>query len=445
MDSRTSGAAAATTRPPAPSDATPALIKRNTLWLALCQMFVGTGFQFVFALGPLMVVALAGSSTLAGLSVALQAFSRFLAAYPFGRVTDRFGRRPGLFLGLVVALAGTIFIGWAMSAGSLPGFIAGLLVFGVGMNGVLQLRLAAAEMYLPHRRAVVIGYVLTGSLVGVVVSPALVGLAGMLAPILSMDPLALPWLFMPVLILPGMVMITRVRPDPKEIAAHLERYYPGYEPSGADAAPFTGSFGLRRFLAHPQRRLAAVAMFSAQGSMQVAMVTAPLALTHHGAALPSVALSMALHSAGMFGPSLPMGRLADRIGRRTVLVLGTIVEAVGGGIAGFTSDQASVTLGIFLVGVGWCAANVASTAIVVDSTPAPVRGRAIGMTDTIGAVAGVGVPLAVGPLVEAWGIGATGVFAMLLMLPPALLFLTMGSLREAVVTDVARVAADAPE
>lgn len=405
-------------------------------------MFTGAGVQFVFSLGPLMVVTLIGSSTLAGLSVAMQGFSRFVAAYPFGQVTDRYGRKPGMLLGLTIALVGTILVGVSMNAGSFPGFIVGLLTFGIGMNGVQQLRLAAAEMYPPHRRAVVIGYVLTGSLVGVVASPALVGLGEILAPLLDVDPLALPWLFVPLLIVPAMAMIRQVRPDPMEIAATLQRYYPGYRSSDADLTPVGGGFGVRRFLSHPQRRLAAVAMLSAQGSMSIAMVTAPLALTHHGATLTAMAFSLAIHTAGMFGPSVPMGRLADRVGCRPVLILGTIVEATGGGLAAFTSDPSPVTIGIFLVGVGWCAANVASTAIVIDSTPAGVRGRAIGMTDSIAAGAGVVLALCVGPLLETWGLGSTGILAMLLLVPPALLFFTTGHLPHASAAAHARAAAD---
>ena len=391
-------------------------------------MFTGAGVQFVFALGPLMVVTLVGSAALAGLSVAIHGFSRFVVAYPFGRITDRYGRKPGMLLGLTIALVGTVLIGSSMNAGSFPGFVVGLFIFGVGMNGVQQLRLAAAEMYPPHRRAVVIGYVLSGSIVGVVVSPLIVGLGERLAPILKSDPLALPWLFMPVLILPAMVLIRQVRPDPKEIAANLPLYYPGYSPTIVERGAPEGGFGLRRYLSDPQRRLAAVAMFSAQGSMQIAMVTAPLALTHHGAALPTVALSMAIHTAGMFGPSVPMGWLADRIGRRPVLILGTIVEAAGGGITAFTGDTAALTIGLFLVGLGWCAANIASTAIVIDCTNAALRGRAIGMTDSIAAVAGVAFPLSVGPLLEAWGVGAPGAVAILLLVPPSVLFLATSHL-----------------
>jgi MFS family permease len=405
------------------SDPTPAIIKRNTLLLALSQAFSGSSVNFVFALGPLMVIALTGSVALAGVVVAIHGASRFVAAYPLGRITDRYGRRIGLVLALIVAAIGTTIVGFGANAGSVVGFFVGLFIFGIGMNGVNQMRLAAAEMYPPHRRAVMIGWLLTGSLTGIVVSPALVSLAGDLAPRLSFDPLALPWLFVPALLLPGLILVCLVRPDPKDIGADLTRYFPHYRPTPAELALEPGAFGPRRFFADPKRRLAALAMFSAQGSMQIAMVTAPLAMSHHGAALPAITLSLALHAAAMFGMSVPMGKLTDRVGRLRVLFAGTIVEAVGGGITAFASDQSLITAGVVLVGLGWCAANVSSTAIIVDSTHASARGAAIGLTDTVGAAGGILFPLCVGPLVHISGVGATGVLAVILMAPPAIVLL----------------------
>lgn len=402
-------------------DPTPPFIRRNTILLAVSQAFSGSSVNLVFSLGPLMVVALTGSATLAGFIVALFGISRFVGAYPLGRITDRYGRRPGLVLALVVAIAGALLVALGMNAGSLAAFLVGQFVFGTGMNGVQQLRLAAAEMYPPHRRAVMIGWLLTGSLAGVVVAPAVVGAGGVLAPLVAFDPLGAPWLLVPLVTLPAIALITRVRPDPKDVAADLVRYYPHYRLSPTELAH--GSLGPAAFFAHAQRRLAALAMFSAQGSMQIAMVTAPLAMSHHSAALPVIAFSMSLHTAAMFGPSVPMGKLTDIVGRRPVLLAGTVVEAVGGGVTAFANDQAIITLGIVLVGLGWCAANVSSTAIIVDSTPATARGAAIGLIDTVAAAGGIVFPLCVGPLLDWSGMGATGILAMLLMLPPAAVLL----------------------
>jgi MFS family permease len=229
----------------------------------------------------------------------------------------------------------------------------------------------------------------------------------------------MPWLLIPALALPAVALVWWIRPDPKDIAMHLERYFPSYRVTDEEVARVDGTFGPRRFFADPRRRLAALAMFSAQGSMQIAMVTAPLSMSHHGSTLTAIAFSMSLHTAGMFGPSVPMGWLVDRAGRQRVLIGGTIFEAIGGGITAFSSDHALITMGVILVGLGWCAANVSSTTIVVESTPPNARGASIGMTDSIAAAGGAIFPLCVGPLLDWYGIGATGVLAMLLMAPPA--------------------------
>ena len=72
----------------------PALIKRNTALLALSQSFIGAGTQLAYGIGPLMVLAVTGSASLAGLTVGLFGVSRFLVSYPIGQITDRFGRNP---------------------------------------------------------------------------------------------------------------------------------------------------------------------------------------------------------------------------------------------------------------------------------------------------------------------------------------------------------------
>src|SRR5918998_4966749 len=86
----------------------PPLIKRNTVLFALSQSFTGAGMQFAYGLGPLMVIALTGSAGLAGPSVGLIGLGRFAVAYPIGRITDAYGRKPGILLGLTLALVGAL-------------------------------------------------------------------------------------------------------------------------------------------------------------------------------------------------------------------------------------------------------------------------------------------------------------------------------------------------
>src|SRR6266540_7063324 len=137
---------------PAENDiSVPPLIRRNTWLLAATQAFVGTGTQLVPTLGGIMIERLLGSLALAGLGTSLLYVARLLIAYPIGWVVDTYGGRAGLLLGLVLSLLGSVGVGLAMVLTSFPLFIAGLLVFGLGVGADQQLRRAAADMYLPER------------------------------------------------------------------------------------------------------------------------------------------------------------------------------------------------------------------------------------------------------------------------------------------------------
>jgi MFS family permease len=276
-------------------------------------------------------------------------------------------------------------------------------------------------MYPPSRRAEGLGYVLTGSLVGVVVGPALVSIAQGSAPWLGVDPLGLPWLMMPVLILPGMFFVTLVRPDPKEIAQRLGDFYPGYEPPARSGDRPKQNVTLRAFLRLYPRRVAVMTNVSAQGNMTVVMVTSSLLLHQHGSTLTEIAISSALHSLGMWIFSIPLGRLTDRLGRRMVLLYGALTATGGAVLATQTTEFWTITLGSFLVGVGWSAATVAATVVIADTTAPSERGRGIGLNDSLTAGASIFIPLIAGPMVAAYGVPSTGILAAALMVPPLIL------------------------
>ena len=415
----------------------PRVIKRNIALFALSQSFTGAGMSFAYGFGPLIVMDLTGSASLAGLSVGLIGVSRFLVAYPVGKITDIYGRKPGILFGLSLALVGALIVGASMMRYSFGLVVAGMLVFGMGMNAAQQLRVAATDMFPPHHRAQALGYLAMGSLVGLVVSPLLISLSDHVALSLGQDPLGLPWFLLPVLILPGMVLIGQVRPDPKEIGQQLHLYYPGYVASSRIVETDT-RFRAATFLRLPRVRLAIVANCAAQGNMAIVMVLTSLVLSHHGHSLTSIALSHMFHSAGMFAFTIPLGRLADRFGRDKVMFPGIITALVGALLVALTGLWATVTLGTFLVGLGWAAANVAATSLIADHAGTGQRGRAIGVNETFAAAMSVSMALLTGPLVEWSGLPATGLVAAAIAVPPLALYAAMrlrgSSKRSAAVT-----------
>lgn len=397
----------------------PALIKRNTALFALSQSFTGAGMQFTYGFGPLMVLSLTGSSSLAGLSVALIGLSRFLVAYPMGKITDAYGRKPGIHLGLALALVGTLILGTAMFARSIELFVVGLIVFSMGMNGAQQMRVGATDMYPPQMRAQALGYVALGSMVGLVISPILVEFAEAVGPPRGLDPMGLQWFFMPVLIVGGMILISFVRPDPKTIGMNLKHYYPDYkEPPRHGSTGKVSDFSVRGLMKHAPARIAIVSNCAASGNMAIVMVLTSLVLQHHGHSMVAIAVSHAFHSAGMFAFTIPLGKLADRYGRSQVMFPGVAVSLVGAALVSFTGELWSVTLGTFLVGLGWAAANVAATALLADLFPSVERGRAIGVNDSFAGGITVFAAVVTGPLIEYSGLPATGLTAILMAVIP---------------------------
>ncbi len=76
-----------------------------------------------------------------------------------GKITDTYGAKPGILLGLSLALVGLSCLGSSMWVHSALVFVAGLLIFGMGMNAAQQMRVAATDMFPSRFRAQALGYV----------------------------------------------------------------------------------------------------------------------------------------------------------------------------------------------------------------------------------------------------------------------------------------------
>ncbi len=407
----------------------PSLIKRNMALFALSQTFTGAGMQFTYGFGPLMVLALTGSADLTGLSVGLVGLSRFLVAYPTGKITDAYGRKPGILLGLGLALVGAVLVGQAMGHKSFALFVVGIRIFGMGMNASQQLRVAATDMFPAQHRAQALGYLALGSLFGLVVSPTVIHFCESISVRLGQDPIGLAWYLLPALILPGMVVIIFVRPDPKEIGQNLHHYYPGHSAPTREPGLAPTAFSALSMLRRPAIRLAVVSNCAAQGNMSVVMVLTSLVLSECGTSLTGIAIAGVCHSMGMFGFTIPLGKLTDRYGRDAVMFPGVATALAGAGLVAYTASYWPVTLGAFLVGIGWAAANVSTTALIADHYQTAERGRALGINDTCAAGISVVIAIATGPLIAWAGLSATGFVAVLLTVPPLVMLMAMGSTR----------------
>src|SRR3989304_4698953 len=101
----------------------------------------------------------------------------------------------------------------------------------------------------------------------------------------------------------------------------------------------------------------------AWGDMSMMMSLVSVILHQHHVALTLINFSITLHVFGMYGLSFPLGWLCDKLGRKVVTMLGGVILGAGALLTPITSVYWIIALAIFLVGLGWSAANVATTAL----------------------------------------------------------------------------------
>jgi MFS family permease len=217
-------------------------------------------------------------------------------------------------------------------------------------------------------------------------------------------------ILVPLLALVALGCVLAVRPDPRDLAVEGGGAGEGRSPAA--------------ILALRPGLVAVMAIAVAQAVMSTFMGVVPVVIHQHGAGELTVSLVVSSHLGGMFGFSRLFGGALDRWGRRPGLGGGVVLSISGVGLS-LLAGTVVPAGGLFLIGVGWCAAYVGSTAIVADLTTPAERGRALGFTDLVAALAaGTGV-LGGGLLLEATSFPVLAFTAIGLLLVPAALLVPL--------------------
>jgi MFS family permease len=386
-------------------------VRRNTLLLAATMAVYSAVLQLVAAVSSITFVLVTGVEGLLGLGPAIFLVASASAAVPAGRAMDRFGRRPVIAGGYLLASVGCGLTALATNVESSPVLILGFLMTGGASGIALLIRTAAGDMYPPERRARGISYVLFGSVFGAILGPALFGplFAGRE---LDASALTVPWLAAGGIALCAVVLVLLVRPEPKRIAELIS----GHEhSSGPPAAP------LREIIVRPGVRPAMLAALASFGVMVSVMnLSGYVVVEHHHHAQDDIFPIIGAHVMGMYALVLVVGRVIDRIGRRAALSGGLLLMALSTiGLLWLESVLGTALL-LFGLGVGWNISFVAATAQLVDATAPSERGRILGFNDFMSALLGAALALAGGYALDSIGVAALALGATAIVAAPVL-------------------------
>jgi len=373
----------------------------------------------------LLAFELSGSAALAGLAASASAFGAGVAAAAIG-ATSRFGRRPGLVGGYLVGLLGAVLAVMAAVVTSFPLLVAATFLFGSSNASNLQSRYAATDLSSAARRGSDLSIVVWATTVGAVLGPNLTGPGVVAAGILGVPDLAGPYLLSAsAFAASALLLLVGLRPDPLRMARDLaaaERASDGAVPVAPRRSVVTT---LRVVVAQPSTRAAIATIASAQAVMVGVMVMTPVHMGHHGADVRIIGLTISLHIFGMYAFSPIFGRLVDRIGTRAVLGVGLAQLLLAVLLAALSTPQGGVGFlaGLLLLGTGWSAALIASSALLTESLPIEDRAPAQGLSDLAMNVAGGSAGALSGLLMTLLGYPLMAAATIALLLGPAWLII----------------------
>ncbi|MGX5358800.1 MFS transporter [Kocuria sp. KH4] len=384
-----------------------ALQRRVVRVLALGQVLGGVGVGAALALGALLVTEVSGSPAWSGMAATMNTLGAALLAVPLARLARARGRRISLSTGAVTAMAGAgVTIGAAVLT-SFPVLLLGLALLGAGSALNLQSRFAATDLADDDTRARDLSLVVWSTTIGAVLGPNLFVPGEILGRALGLPELTGGFVIALAAQAAGaLVYLAALRPDPLLHAAAEGGA------AGAGRASPAGGLAVLRSSAPARRAVLTVALGHAV--MVALMSMTPVHLTGHGASLSLVGLTISLHVAGMYALAPVFGWLADRVGRRPVVLLGqaaftaSLVLAWRGPAA-----PALVALSLVLLGLGWSAATVAGSALVTEAVPPAGRPQLQGVSDLLMNLAGAAGGALAGPVLAL--VGFDGLSAALLV------------------------------
>jgi MFS family permease len=383
----------------------------TTLFVA--QVCGSTGHSIGLAVGSIMAASITGTNTWSGVPVAVGALGTALASWPLARLMERSGRRSGLALGYLLAVAGAGLGLLGVAVRHFPLMLAGMALFGVASTSNLLARYAAADVSRPGQRGRAMGLIVWGSTLGSIIGPNLTAPAIALGAHWGVPATASPFLVSVAGYgVASLLTLLFLRPDPLALA-RLD--------AAADAGEAVGpARPLAGILADGRVQIALATLSISQFVMISTTSTSPLYLHDQGHSVGVIGVAVALHLAGMYVASPLSGWLADRFGRMPVIAAGAGLLIAAVVLAGLLPGRAGapVIFALFLNGVGWNLAFVSGSALLTDALFPTERASVQGLADLFMGLMGAIGSAAGGMILGLWGFAILNAVGALLVMGP---------------------------
>ncbi|MEY4310372.1 MAG: hypothetical protein RLZ71_298 [Actinomycetota bacterium] len=357
-------------------DAVAQIQRRTIRVLTTGQILSGFGLGSTLSIGALLAADLSGSEAWSGSAATFSTLGAAIWAIPLSRLAYARGRRVALATGASLAITGALLVITAASIRYFPLLILALFFLGAGSATGLQARFAANDLPSTKTAGRDLSIVVWATTVGAVIGPNMFGPGEYVGHIFGMPPMTGPFLLtIAAQIAASSVFFLGLRPDPLKIAQELQ--------SAKAAKPkISLRSAFQTLRDHPVAAYAMTSIALSHMVMVSVMSMTPVHMKHEGATLVLVGFVISFHIAGMYAFSPIFGWLADKLGRIQVVILGQVTYVAALIIAGTAgSNRTAITVGLFLLGLGWSASTVSGSALLSTSLPADQKTNVQGVSD----------------------------------------------------------------
>ena len=362
---------------------------RVLVWMCLLVAVNQLGFGAMVPSLALYAQSFGVAASAIGLAVAAYGLARFATALPAGQLSDQLGRRPTLAIGGLVSAFGNLWCAWASAY---PEFIVARFVAGAGAGLILTTgQVVLADISTPERRGRMIAIYQGTFLFAVGIGPFPGGLLaehyGLAAPFVAYGTASA---------LATIVAWFAVQ-ETRELSRSQVRAGDGPRP------PFTEQ--LRLLLGKPG--FALVSLISLMNAVVrtggLFAIVPMLATALLGLTTGAIGFALMVGSVCGLVAAYPAGSLADRFGRKTVIVPATVMTGVSMLLFCFAPTYAWFVAACIAWGVASSVGGSAPAAYAADSAPPGMNAAAMSTFRMMGDAGYVIGPLALGLVADIWG------------------------------------------
>lgn len=334
------------------------------------------GFMIVLPLLPFYALKLHATPETIGRLIASFSIAQLVAAPIWGRVSDRYGRRPALLIGLSASAAAYVVFGLAHSVWLL--FLSRLVQgAGGGTTGVAQAYVADTVESADRARA--LGWLSAATSAGVMLGPAIGSFAahfgqaapGMIAAALCLINVFFAWKWLPE---------SRKEPTAAPVRGRKSIWHPAW-----------------MALRHPGTPIARLLWIYGVGMIAFASMTSVLALylgAEFGVDEKSIGyIFLYVGVLSFVMRSLLLGPIVDRIGETWAMRMGTLLLVLGLALYPLPRDLWTLAVVIPLVPIGTALLFPATTSLMSRYSEPGELGTTMGVAQTFAGLARVLAPI----------------------------------------------------